>query len=100
MRTLKTIILLFILFTTLSCQDRNNVIVTGQITDELTGNPISNSEVVVLCWYMNSIDDASFNKQTLKTDSNGNFIAKFEKGHQVDVASKYLGTTPIEVIIN
>jgi hypothetical protein len=94
MRTLKKIILLLIISTTLSCQDRNNVIVTGQITDELTGNPIPNSEVVVLCWYMNSIDDASFNKQTLKTDSNGNYIAKFEKGHQVDVASKYSGYNP------
>ncbi len=94
MKTLKTVILLFILTTTLSCQDKNNVIVTGQITDELTGSPIANSEVVVLCWYMSSIDEASFNKQTLKTDSNGNYTAKFEEGHQVDVASKYIGYNP------
>ena len=94
METLKILILLFIITSTVSCQDRNNIIVTGQITDELKGKPIVNSEVVVLCWYMSNIDDASFYKQTLKTDSNGNYIAKFEKGHQVDVASKYIGYNP------
>ena len=71
-----------------SCQDRSNIVVTGQITEEATGKPIKEAEVVVLCWYMNSIDDASFKKQTLKTDKNGNYKVTFDKGHQVDVASQ------------
>lgn len=74
-----------------SCQDRRNIIVTGQITDEQTGKPISKAEVVILCWYMNSIDDASFKKQTVLTDLNGNYKVSFDKGHQVDVASKANG---------
>ncbi len=88
---MKTILLntLLIGLTVLSaCQDRKNIIVTGQIVDETTGKPITNAEVVVLCWYMHNIDDASFNKQTLLTDSNGNYKASFDKGHKIDVASK------------
>lgn len=71
-----------------SCQDRSNIVVTGQITEEATGKPINEAEVVVLCWYMNNIDDASFKKQTLKTDRSGNYKVTFDKGHQVDVASQ------------
>lgn len=71
-----------------------DIVVTGQVIDEKTGNPIPNAEVLVLCWYMNSIDDASFNKQNLTTDRNGYYKAFFEKGHQIDVASKAKGYKP------
>lgn len=77
-----------------SCQDRKNIVVTGQVTDETTGKPIPNAEVVALCWYNHNIDDASFNKQTLTTDSEGKYQAKFDKGHQVDVASKAMAYQP------
>jgi hypothetical protein len=84
--------LLLILLTTLtlftSCHDLKNIVVTGQVVDETTGQPIVNAEVVVLCWYMSSIDDASFKKQTIATDKNGNYQTTFDKGHQVNVASK------------
>lgn len=90
---MRTLLITSLLFLTLlaSCQDRRNIVVSGQITDELTGKPIPKAEVVVLCWYMSSIDDASFKKQTLTTDQNGNYKATFAKGHQVDVASKATG---------
>ena len=74
-----------------SCRDRSNIVVTGQITDELTGKPIAQAEVVVLCWYMSDIQNASFRKQTLITDENGKYKAKFSKGHKVDVASQAKG---------
>ena len=80
--------------TLVSCQDKSNIIVTGQITDEITGKPISNAEVLVLCWYMRSIEDASFDKKTLKTDNEGKYQAKFKKGYQVDVASKSIDYLP------
>ena len=89
MRTLLTSLVFLTMLA--SCQDRRNILVSGQITDELTGKPITKAEVVVLCWYMSSIDDASFIKQTLTTDENGNYKATFAKGHQVDVASKAIG---------
>lgn len=90
------LIILFIALTTLaSCQDRKNIVVTGQIVEETSRKPIQNAEVVVLCWYNHSIDDASFIKQTLTTDNEGKFQAKFERGHQVDVASKANGYQPI-----
>src|SRR5260221_14655083 len=81
-----------ILFTTLtlftSCLDRRNILVKGQITDSISGQPVPNAEVVVLCWYMSNIDDASFKKQSLKTDNSGNYEVAFDKGHKIDVASK------------
>jgi hypothetical protein len=80
-----------LLMTFASCQDKRNIVVTGQITEEQTGKPISKAEVVVLCWYMSSIDDASFKKLTVLTDQNGNYKVSFDKGHQVDVASKTNG---------
>ena len=74
-----------------SCQDKRNIVISGQIINDLTGKPISKAEVVILCWYMSSIDDASFKKKTIITDQNGNYKTKFDKGHQVDVASKANG---------
>ena len=88
MNKILTTIILAIATLLTSCQDRSNIVITGQITEEATGKPINEAEVVVLCWYMNNIDDASFKKQTLKTDRNGNYKVTFDKGHQVDVASQ------------
>ena len=90
MRTLLLTGFIF-LMTFASCQDKRNILVTGQITDEQTGKQIIKAEVVILCWYMSSLDDASFEKQTVITDQNGNYRVKFDKGHQVDVASKANG---------
>lgn len=88
------IILLIYLVAITSCQDKQNIVVTGKIIDERTGEPIPNAEVVVLCWYMNNIDDASFIKQNLTADKSGNYKVNFEKGHQIDVASKANGYQP------
>ena len=94
MKTTLLNILLIALTTLASCQDRKNIVVTGQVIDETTGKPIPNAEVVVLCWYNHNIDDASFNKQTLTTDNEGKYQANFDKGYQVDVASKSTGYQP------
>jgi hypothetical protein len=67
--------------------------VSGKITNEV-GEPIPNAEVAVLCWYMHGLDDASFNKKTLTTDNEGKYLTTFDKGHQVDVASKAIGYQP------
>jgi len=93
MRILLTTLILTLTLT-ISCQDRQDIKVTGQIRDELTGAPIPNAEVVVLCWYTHDIDDASFKKETLTTDSSGNFTASFDEGHQVDVASQAMRFLP------
>jgi len=94
MKTTLLNILLIALTTFASCQNRKNIVVTGQVIDETTGKPIPNAEVVVLCWYNHNIDDASFSKLTLTTDNDGKYQGKFEKGHQVDVASKANGYQP------
>ncbi|GHN03211.1 hypothetical protein WSM22_47000 [Cytophagales bacterium WSM2-2] len=78
----------------ISCQDKQNIKVTGQVKDDLTGGPIQNAEVVVLCWYMHNVDDASFKKKIVTTDKSGNFIATFEKGHKIDVATQGIGFLP------
>jgi hypothetical protein len=97
MKTTLLNILLIALITLVSCQDRKNIVVKGHVIDETTGKSIPNAEVVVLCWYNHNIDDASYNKQTLTTDKNGKYEAKFEKGHQVDVASKATGYQPYRI---
>ncbi|MFM2224833.1 MAG: hypothetical protein RJA07_1035 [Bacteroidota bacterium] len=74
-----------------SCQDRKNIVVIGQIVDEATGLPIPKAEVVVLCWYMSNIDDATFKKKTLITDGNGNYKTTFNEGYEIDIASKSVG---------
>lgn len=94
MKKLLSLILLNTLTLFASCHDLKNIVVTGQIVDETTGQPIANAEVVVLCWYMFNIDDASFKKQTITTDKNGNYQTTFDKGHKVDVASKAKGYEP------
>lgn len=94
MKTKLLNILLIALTILTSCQNMSNIVVKGQVVDETTGKPISNAEVVVLCWYNHNIDDASFNKQTLTTDKDGKYQVKFDKGHQVDVASKASGYQP------
>lgn len=76
-----------------SCQDKHNVVVSGTITTD-SGAPIPDAEVVVLCWFMHGLDDASFKKQTLSTDKEGKYTARFNKGHQIDVASKAVGFQP------
>lgn len=91
MKTLLLLTSLTFLTVLASCQDRRNIIVTGQVVDETTGQPIAKAEVAVLCWYMSSIDDASFTKKTIFTDEKGIYKATFDKGHQVDVASKANG---------
>jgi hypothetical protein len=94
MKKTQLYILLIALITLYSCQNRSNIIVTGQVLDESTGKPIPNAEVVVLCWYSHNIDDASYHKQILITDSEGKYKATFDKGNQIDVASKANGYQP------
>ena len=70
-----------------SCKNKTDIIVTGQVTDE-AGNPISNAEVRVSCWYNHDIYDTSLDKNTTKTDNKGNFQVTFEKGYNVYIAVK------------
>lgn len=92
------IILLFssciLFFSSCMSQNLSNISVGGKISDKETGQPIANAEVVVLCWYYHSFDDASFISKAVKTDSKGNYKAKFKKGYEVDVASKSSGYYP------
>ncbi len=73
MKKTQLYILLIALITLFSCQNRSNIVVSGQVLDETTGKPIPNAEVVVLCWYSHNIDDASYHKQILLTDSEGKY---------------------------
>jgi hypothetical protein len=74
--------------------NKQDVLVNGQILDEETGKPLANAEVVVLCWYNYGLDDATYEKQKLETDAKGSFSARFKEGYQVDVASKAAGYLP------
>ncbi len=91
MKTLQLLTSFVFLTLLASCQDYKNISVVGQVVDETTGKPIPKAEVVALCWYNYGLDDATFIKQTLVTDEKGNYKASFEKGYQIDVASKAHG---------
>lgn len=94
MKSIRILIFIFSLFFCVSCKDINNVTVSGQVLDQVTNKPISNAEVVVLCWYTTSIDDVSFAKKTVFTDSKGMYRVQFDKGHNIDVASQSKGYNP------
>lgn len=81
-------ILSFVVFTSCQSQEFKNISVRGKIIDKETKKPIANAEVVALCWYYFGLDDATFIKKSTKTDSQGNYQIKFQKGYQVDIASK------------
>jgi hypothetical protein len=84
-----TIILFLIILSLFGCSaDIENITVTGKIVDESNESPIINAEVVILCWYENSLFDKSFKKKTITTDKEGFFKANFDKGHKIDIASK------------
>lgn len=86
--------IVFLIFNSCMSQEFKNIIVKGKVVDKSTGKQIANAEIVALCWYEISIDDASFKKISTKTDANGNYEVKFEKGYQVDIASKKEGFYP------
>jgi 5-hydroxyisourate hydrolase-like protein (transthyretin family) len=94
MKTYLIISIFLTLTLTSSCQERQNIKVTGHIIDDLTGEPISNAEILVLCWYQQNIDDESFQKEALTTDKSGSFKANFNKGHKIDIASQAEGFLP------
>ncbi|WP_179020604.1 carboxypeptidase-like regulatory domain-containing protein [Winogradskyella forsetii] len=84
-----TIILFLIILSLFGCSaDIENITVTGKIVDESNGSPIINAEVVILCWYEHSFEEASFEKKTALTDNEGFFRVNFDKGHKIDIASK------------
>ncbi len=89
-------ILFGLVFLTLSssCQDRRGINVTGKIVDDVTGNPIQDADVLVLCWYNYGMDDESFRKKAITTDRFGNFTTTFDKGHRIDIASQANGFLP------
>jgi hypothetical protein len=72
-----------------SCiSEQHNIVVSGKILDSKTNIPISNAEVVALCWYQNNIDDVTFTKKVTTTDKKGHYKLQFDKGYQIDIASK------------
>jgi len=81
-----------------SCQDKRNIVVVGQITDDKTGQPIAKAEVLILCWFKNTATENSYEKQTILTDEKGNFKVSFKKGHRIDVASKAIGFAPVRKV--
>ena len=80
------ILLLLTLLT--GCGDKINIKVTGQITDEATGEPINNADISASCWYHHDIDDASLDRKSAKTDNSGKFEVDFEKGYAVNLVVK------------
>jgi len=93
----------FILFSILilllnSCNfDLKNIEINGKIIDKQTNESIANSEVIARIWYTVNIDEDDFIIKKTLTDLNGNYSFIFDKGHTVDVASKYNGYNPIKI---
>jgi len=92
MKTLLLFTLLLSFFA--ACQDRNNVIVKGRITDSKTGQAIPRAEVVVLCWFEATLTENSYENQSVLSDEKGEFRVNFTKGHKIQLASKAIGYSP------
>jgi hypothetical protein len=86
--------MLFFLTLISSCQDRQNIKLTGKVVDDVTNEPIQGADIVALCWYNHSVDDESFRKVSITTDKFGNFTSTFPNGNRIDIASQANGFLP------
>jgi hypothetical protein len=95
---IKVFIYNFALFLTFcGCRNQENLIVSGFVVDKITGKPVANAEVLIICRYENGIDETEYSKKRLLTDSKGVFHARFEKGFQIDIASGKIGYGPVGI---
>lgn len=80
-----------------SCSSGNtkNIEVSGVIFDSLTGKPIPEARVTVLCWRYLGSDEETYNKIDTVTNSQGAFAAKFDEGFKVDIGSIAAGYHPV-----
>jgi hypothetical protein len=73
----------------IGCNEKNtrDIKVSGSITDNLSGQPIENASVTVLCWYDAGWDKTDYVIHKIVTDSTGSYVVTFEEGYKVIVAS-------------
>jgi hypothetical protein len=88
------IIILLLSLCLVSCNSKNTekITVFGKVTDSVSGKPIRNAKVTVLCWYDAGWDKTDYESQDLNTNSNGDYEITFEEGYKVivtSVATKY-----------
>jgi hypothetical protein len=87
MRRFKGLCFFFLALVITSCEGNfNEVVISGQVKDSLTGQPIAGSEVNVICWVYDY--DIWESRKVIKdtvSDENGNFSIPFEKGNSIDV---------------
>lgn len=76
---------------TTSCEGNfHEVVISGQVKDSVTGQPIAGSEVNVTCWvYDYEIWESRKVIKDTVSDGNGNFSIPFEKGNSIDVEIIY-----------
>ncbi|GAA4309945.1 hypothetical protein [Nibribacter koreensis] len=76
-------------FILIGCIEKNqkDITVSGSITDNLSGQPIENAKVTVLCWYDAGWEKLDYESQDLMTDPNGLYEVTFKEGYKVIVAS-------------
>lgn len=73
------------------CGDGNyrNVNIKGVVRSSATKNPIPNAEVLIKCWvYSTQNWESNTVEETVRTDVNGLFEAKFDKGEAIDLIIK------------
>ena len=71
------------------------VVISGQVRDSLTGQPVGGSQVNIVCWaYDTKVwESVKIIKDTL-TDARGNFSIPFEKSEAIDVEVSHPGYEP------
>lgn len=84
-----TILLCLLSLVLIGCNKKNtrDIKVSGSIIDSLSGQPIQNANVTVLCWYDAGWDKTDYVSHNIITDSNGSYEVTFEEGYKVIVAS-------------
>ena len=96
---MKEIKVLFVFLPLLFGCDGNyrEVVISGQVTDSVTGEFIAGSEINITCWvYDTKIwESIKVIKDTL-SDANGNFSLPFEKGEAIDVEVRHKNYQPFK----
>ncbi|HTF31631.1 MAG TPA: carboxypeptidase-like regulatory domain-containing protein, partial [Flavitalea sp.] len=74
----------------LSCGTHKNttdIIAEGVVLDSITGKPVPNAKVTVLCWRVVGSDEETYDKIDTVADQNGRFTVNFEEGFKLDIGS-------------
>ncbi|WP_066633093.1 hypothetical protein [Labilibacter marinus] len=83
----KIVLIIISMILCASCaREAYNISYKGVIVDEETNCPLAFSEVQSFCLFQQNIDESGTQKINTKTNTEGEFLLKFNKGYKISLA--------------